>query len=125
MDKYDADRGPDPHAWLELDEETKIDLVVVYHRRHHSRTPRVRLHATFHTIVENQLATNEPAVVETLTRLRNEGLSRHDVVHAIGSVLAAHVYHLLKGDQPPDADPNEAYAAELSTLTAETWFGHK
>lgn len=122
MNTYDADHGPEPSAWLALEEDTKIDLVVAYHRRQHRRTPRIRLHATFHTIVENQLATNEPVVVETLSRLRNEGLSRHEAVHAIGSVLAGQVYDALKGEQPGRGqDPNEAYAADLRTLTAATW----
>ena len=122
MDTYDADHEPDKNAWLGLDEDTKIDLIVEYHRRHRPRTPRVRLHATFHTIVENQLAANEPVVVETLKRLRNEGLSRHDAVHAIGSALAAQVYDVLKREQPDTGkDPNEAYAAELRQLTAESW----
>jgi hypothetical protein len=122
MNTYDADREPDPNAWLELEEDTRIDLVVAYHRRHHPRTPRVRLHATFHTIVETQLAANEPVVVDTLKRLRKEGLSRHDAVHAIGSVLAAQVYDVLKREAPNAGDdPNEAYAAELRRLTAESW----
>ena len=122
MDTYDADRKPDANAWLGLDNDTKIDLVVEYHRRQHPRTPRVRLHATFHTIVENQVAANAPVVVETLDRLRNEGLSRHDAVHAIGSVLAAQVYDVLKREQTDaGSDPNEAYATELRNLTATSW----
>ena len=122
MDTYDADRNPDPNAWLGLDERTKIDLVVEYHRRRRPRTPRVRLHATFHTIVENLVAANDPVVVETLNRLRNEGLARHEAVHAIGSVLAAQVYDVLKREQPDAGkDPNEAYATELGKLTAATW----
>ena len=122
MNTYDADHDPDPRAWLGLDEDTKIDLVVTYHRRQRRRTPRVRLHATFHTIVENQVAASEPVVVETLKRLRNEGLSRHDAVHAIASVLAAQVYDVLKHEHPETGkDPNEAYAAELRQLTAASW----
>jgi hypothetical protein len=104
----------DPKAWLELDEAMRIELVTQYHRRHHPKTPRVRLHATFHTIVENQLASSEPVVIETLKRLRNEGLSRHDAVHAIGSVLAAQVYDVLKQENLcHNTDPNERYAEEL------------
>src|SRR5437762_1831944 len=117
MNTYDADREPNPNAWLGLEEDTKIDLVVAYHRRQRPKTPRVRLHATFHTIVENQLAANEPVVVETLKRLRHEGLSRHEAVHAIGSVLAAQLYHALKREQPdPGKDLNDAYATELRRL---------
>ena len=122
MNTYDADRAPEPQAWLGLAEDTKIDLVVAYHRRRHPRTPRVRLHATFHTIIENQLAANETVVVDTLQRLQGEGLSRHDAVHAIGSVLAAQVYDVLKHEQPASGeDPNEAYAEELRKLTAASW----
>ena len=64
----------------------------------------------------------EPIVVATLTRLQNEGLSRHDAVHAIGSVLAEHIYELLKGE-PGSAggDPNAAYAEGLKKLTAAAW----
>jgi hypothetical protein len=80
------------------------------------------LHATFHAIVENQLALADPIVVETLTRLQHEGLGRHDAVHAIGSVLAEHIYELLKA-QPASArvDPNAAYGEGLKKLTAAAW----
>ena len=44
MNRYDADHEPDPNGWLGLDEETRIDLVVKYHRRH-LQTPRVGLQA--------------------------------------------------------------------------------
>jgi hypothetical protein len=122
MNTYDADREPERNAWLELEEQTRIDLVVEYHRRHHPDTSQVRLHATFHVIVENQLASKESVVVETLKRLRNEGLSRHDAVHAVGSVLAAQVYDVLKREEPDEGtEPNEAYAAKLRQLTAESW----
>jgi hypothetical protein len=32
MKRYDA---PDPQAWLELDEQERIDLAIEYHRRYH------------------------------------------------------------------------------------------
>ena len=122
MNTYDADHDPAPWAWPGLDEDTKIDLVVKYHRRQRPQPPQVRLHATFHTIVENQVAANGPVVVETLKRLRNEGLSRHDAVHAIASVLAVQVYDVLRHEHPETGkDPNEAYAAELRQLTAASW----
>lgn len=44
----------------------------------------------------------------TLERLLHEGLDRHDAVHAIGSVLSAHMYHIMK-EQDPGTDPNAAY----------------
>ena len=129
MRKYDADQRPQPAAWLALDEHARIELVNAYHRRHHPRTPRILLHSTFHAIVENQLAEGVPAVVETLDRLRAEGLSRHDAIHAIGSVLAMQLFDVVRGSQPAEGeqqptdapDLNGAYAAELRNLTAATW----
>ena len=50
----------------------------------------------------------------------DEGLDRHDAVHAIGSVLASEVYDSLKA--PADrTDPNAAYDSELRELTAASW----
>jgi hypothetical protein len=119
MTRYDPDRGPDPDEWWQLDETTRIDLVLKYHRRDPPETSRVRLHATLHVIIENQLAMREPVVVETLGRLRQEGLSRHDAIHAIASVLAAHVHHVLTtGVSEERQDINQAYAEALRTLTA-------
>ncbi len=43
---------------------------------------------------------DEPVVVEILKRLRNEGFSRHNAAHAIGSILADQVYNVLKREQP-------------------------
>jgi hypothetical protein len=31
--RYDAARAPNPEAWLELDEQDRIDTVIAYHRR--------------------------------------------------------------------------------------------
>jgi hypothetical protein len=31
MDKYDPSVPPDPQAWLQLDEQERIDLVAAYH----------------------------------------------------------------------------------------------
>jgi hypothetical protein len=48
----------------------------------------IRAHAANHVIVENQLAMGDATVVPaTLARLMQEGLDRHDAIHAIGSVL--------------------------------------
>jgi hypothetical protein len=98
------------------------ELAESFHRRAGIRLPNLRLHAIFHMIVENQLAMAEAAVVATLARLEEEGLSRHDAIHAIGSVLAEHVYDLLKEEPgPPSGGPNVAYAERLSGLTAKGW----
>ena len=38
-----------------------------------------------------------------MDRLGKEGLTRHDAVHAIGSVVAEHLFDILKTDQNDDA----------------------
>ena len=95
-------------------------LVEDYHRRHRIRMPSLEGHAVIHTVVENQLASEDPVVVATFARLRREGLDRHDAVHAIGSVLASHMHALLVGDQS-ESEPNERYYQALRELSASKW----
>ncbi len=122
MKPYNPDKSPDPADWLDTDESERIDLVSSYHRRARVRLPNLRVHATIHVIVENQVAMGERAVVETLTRLQSEGLNRHDAIHAIGSVLVEHMNELLKeGHRTEQVDPNEAYFQALQELTAAGW----
>ena len=73
-----------------------------------------------HVIVENQLALNDEPVVRALARLMKEGLSRHDAVHAIGSVVAENIHDLLKQEDSPDTVRVRYYAA-VERLTAATW----
>jgi hypothetical protein len=122
MKNYDPEHAPQSEAWLALEEAERIEIVTAFHRRSAHAFPNVRLHATFHVIVENQLALGVPAVIETLARLRQEGLTRHDALHAIGSVLAAGIFDTLKGPPRPEhEDPNVRYAEQLKVLTATKW----
>jgi hypothetical protein len=50
----------------------------------------------------------------------DEGLDRHEAIHAIGSVLAEFIHDLLKAPQS-DTNPNVPYFAALERLTAEDW----
>jgi hypothetical protein len=120
--RYDPAKDPDPKEWLAMDEARRIDIVSSYHRRFDHRVPRPRGHAMIHVIVENQLAAPEPAVVATLARLQREGLDRHDAVHAIGSVLLAHLNERMKQPETTfEGDPNAAYFTSLEKLTAAGW----
>ena len=113
MDSYDPDRSRAAADWLELDEGERIELVSSYHRRKKIRLPNAQLHAVIHVIVENQLALGEQVVVETLARLQREGLSRHDALHAIGSVLAGDVYELMQESSEPTGDIYRHYLERL------------
>ena len=77
------------------------------------------LHVTIHQTVENQLAAKDPPVVhETLERLMRSGLSRHEAIHAIGSVLSVEIWEILKEERPFD---EERYERELRQLNAREW----
>ena len=120
MNRYNADHAPDPRDWLALDEQIRIDLAEEHHRRERTKLPNLKAHAVFHAIVENQLAERLEPVVRAMARLRAEGLSRHDAVHAIASVVAEHIHHLFNDEV--DADNAQAiYNAAVERLTAKGW----
>ena len=86
--RYNADRQPDSEAWLALDEEERIDIVMASHRQKRVRLENAKVHAVAHVIVENQIALGSPPLVAaTMARLMEEGLGRHDAIHAVGSVV--------------------------------------
>jgi hypothetical protein len=120
LNHYNPDHAPNPAQWLTLDEQTRIDLAEEYHRAHRIKLPTVQAHAMFHVVVENQIAEELEYVVRAMARLAAEGLSRHDAIHAIGSVLAEHLHGLLNastGEKHPMTD----YAAAVERLTAKGW----
>ena len=122
MERYDPEMSPAGEDWLELDEGERLLLVEGYHRDARITLPKRarRLHASMHVVVENQLASNDEPVVRALARLMKEGLSRHDAVHAIGSLVAEEVYDLPKQEELPDTVRARYYAA-VERLTAAAW----
>jgi len=121
MDSYDPDT-PRPSAdWLQTDEGERIELVSSYHRHKKIDLPNAQLHAVIHVVVENQLALGEEVVSQTLARLQREGLSRHDALHAIGSVLAADLYELMQESSEATGDARRRYLERLQKLTAKNW----
>ena len=122
MDRYDTDVAPDAGEWLAIDEGERILLVERYHRDARVNIPKAArtLHASMHVVAENQLASNDEPVVRALTRLMQEGLSRHDAVHAIGSVVAEGFYNAVKHEDTPETVRARYYAA-IERLTAAAW----
>ncbi len=122
MKEYNPGCAPEPESWLELDEQERIALVETYHRVARIKLPNVAAHAALHAIVENQIALNLEPVVRAMDRRGNEGLTRHDAVHAIGSVVAEHLFDILKTDQNDDAATSQVrYYAAVERLTAASW----
>jgi hypothetical protein len=117
---YDPDRKLDVEAWLDLDEDERMSLIMDYHRRARIKLPNAKMHAIVHTIVENQAALGSGYVVaETLERLMGEGFDRHEAIHAVGSVLMGHILDLQQGRL--EGDLNEVYVQELAQLSAKKW----
>ena len=122
MEAYNPECIPEPASWLELDEQERIVLVETYHRVARIKLPNVTAHASLHAIVENQIALNLDPVVRAMHRLGKEGLTRHDAVHAIGSVVAEHLFDILKTSQNDDFAASQArYYAAVERLTAVSW----
>jgi hypothetical protein len=120
MRRYDPDEAPRASAWLALDEGERLRLVEQYHHREDPELPNVKLHSSIHVIVENQLAEGLPASRRAFERVRREGLSRHDAIHAVGSVVAEHLVKLLN-EGKGGGDHNAALERALNELTAEQW----
>lgn len=118
---YDADHAPDPSEWLALDEASRTRAIEAYHQRlaSHPSTPDPKLHALMHGVVENQLAARDPAeVAATLERLTVAGLSRHEAIHAIASVVAAALFEVAREGVAFDRARS---ARQLARLRPEQW----
>jgi uncharacterized protein YoaH (UPF0181 family) len=120
METYDPETAPDAAEWLDLEEEERIDLVASYHRREKVKLPKLQVHAALHAVVENQIAEKLQTVRETVARLQAEGLSRHDAIHAVASVMVGRLQDLLREGAPAQFEV-EAYFQDLRSLTAEGW----
>jgi len=123
MTPYDPERAPDPAAWLALDESDRIGRIAAFHAAAGITPPHAQLHAAMHSVVENQIAEDMETVRETLARLCAEGLSRHEALHAVGSVLVAHLTASM-GHPGKGRAAIDDYVRKLHSLTAEGWREH-
>jgi hypothetical protein len=77
--------------WGQLDEEIERDGV------------NPILHITIHSIIENQIADENPEEVrQVFEALVRQGLSRHEAIHRVGRVLSDEIFHILNEDRPFD-----------------------
>jgi hypothetical protein len=104
-----------------LDESERIDAVMDYHRRTRVKLENPELHAIAHVVVESQVALGEAtSVPATLDRLMDEGLDRHEAIHAIASNLMSIVYNVAH-ETDGDSDINAKYGRKLGKLIAAGW----
>jgi hypothetical protein len=116
--RYDPDKPVDAAEWFALDESERQLIVKQYHKHARIRLPSPTMHAIVHAAVETQVAQGHGAASRALERMMAEGLSRHDAVHAVGSVVAKHMFGIMKHHRAFDED---AYASDLDALAAEQW----
>ncbi len=121
MRSYDPSKALDHEEWLALDESEQLDLVMEFHRSSGEYGESLDSHAAIHTAVETQLALEIPSVNAAFYRLRKQGLTRHDAVHAIGSVLFEFMQDCMGSDQTSTEDANEQYYERLSKFNAADW----
>lgn len=95
--QYDPDVAPDAREWLALPEVERMRLAQNYHVAARIKVQSMKAHAALHAAIENQIASGFGPSKRAMARLRSEGLSRHEAVHAIGSVVASFIYELGQG----------------------------
>jgi hypothetical protein len=120
MPNYDPEQKPHASDWLALDEQARIDLAYQFHKKARIKMPSVKTHAAFHAVVENQIAESIEPVVRAMSRLQREGLSRHDALHAVATVMAEHLHEVMTTENGSSI-ANESYFAAVERLTAQGW----
>jgi membrane carboxypeptidase/penicillin-binding protein PbpC len=118
---YNPANAPDPAEWLALDEQERIALAETYHLAAKIKLPNITAHAAFHVVIENQIAEGVQSTLRAMDRLVKEGLSRHDAVHAVATVVIEHLNKLMKA-KGSDVDAAQAsYDAAVDRLSAKQW----
>ena len=119
---YDPEIQPNAEDWLALDEQERITLAERYHRLAKIDLPSVKAHSAFHAIVENQIALGLGPVVRAVPRLMKQGLSRHDAIHAVASVLTDQLYEQANSKSQDSVEVVQSrYDAAVERLDAKEW----
>jgi hypothetical protein len=120
MTSYDPEVTPDANEWLAASEEVRIQLAQDFHIRMKIEVPGLKSHAAIHAIVENQIALNHPPNMRAMKRLQSGGLSRHDAIHAIGSVIAEMFFQLnTNSEEIEEGELQSRVNAAIEKLTAQ------
>jgi hypothetical protein len=110
-----------PADWLALEEGERLRQVKGYHERYDGLLVEPEIHAAVHVVIENQIAMDdETPVRQALERLMSEGLTRHEAVHALGSVLTEMIVAVANDKKAKDVQA-DAYKEAIARITAEDW----
>jgi len=121
---YDPNVPPDPAEWLELSEGDRIDAVAAAHAGTLGFLDEggARTHVALQAAVETQVAMGEPEPVPgKLEELMQGGLTRHEALHALMSVVGTLMWEIThKQIEGPDA-VKARHLELLGELTARSW----
>ncbi len=118
---YDPYNPPAPDDWLALDEQARIDLVQRYHQMAGQTAGNMTVHAAVHTVIENQIALNDPPeVAKKLRSLMAEGLDRHEAVHALSTAVTDMLWGLSRA-KAQSGDPMQRYVNSVRRLSMRKW----
>ncbi len=120
MNQYNPEVSPNPKEWIELDEQLRIILIEKYHLQKHVKLSDPAVHATFHSIIESQIAEKLAPVLRAMVRLTDGGLTRHEAVHAVASVLAEHIHDQFEAKDNLTVS-QARYTAAVERLTVNIW----
>ena len=115
MREYNPAKSPDRQQWLALDKTRQLELVRLAHHDMDANENALATHCGMHSAVETQVAQNSPGVRDAIGRLRKQGNSRHNAVHAIGLVLIQHMRKMATSQEGLDV-ANTHYQAQLAEL---------
>lgn len=126
MLQYNPDDDLPVSDWTALDESEQISAVRRYHEQEGIDVPNLDLHAILHTIIENQVALeSETPVPDALDRLQDEGLSRHDAIHAVATVLMDHFDSVIgltkESEGTSESFDVDGYYRDVRSLTKDDW----
>ena len=105
-----------------MSETERTRVAQNYHVSARIKLPNTKAHAVIHAIVENQVATGFGPTCRAIKRLQSQGLTRHEAVHAVGSVVSEFAYRCLHNPQvlsPSDSQIQLNNA--LERLSVEAW----
>lgn len=119
---YDPDVAPGPSEWLAMTEAERLRLAQNYHVAARIKLPSTKAHAALHVGIENQIASGFGPSKRAIARLQSEGLSRHESLHAIGSVVASFIYELGQGQtEAQRASFQSRMGSAIEDLHANNW----
>jgi hypothetical protein len=119
---YNPESPPAPGEWLQLPEHERVRIVATYHMVHRLKSGSAKAHAALHAIVENQAATGFGPTVRALARLQRQGLTRHEAVHAVGSVVSGFMFAAMNSPSQCDFRAlQSAINSRIEALDAQSW----